>query len=145
MYIGASLALVADITPADLLVPSVALFMFVVTLIGGNGPLLVPLVADHLMGSKTYHSFHLSAAVEEGGGEEGGEVAYIVEARSGYDLQHAMLYILCTLYLASALVYYYSSYLLWKSKDTKTGPTLSVTPFDVLISNVSAEESNNIS
>jgi hypothetical protein len=120
MYIGASLALVADISPPDLLVPSVALFMFAVTLIGGNGPLLVPLVADHMLGPDSSHHFQFSAAVEQGGGAAGSEVTFVVEARSGYDLQQAMLYILCTLYLVSALVYYYCSYLLWKNKANTT-------------------------
>lgn len=120
MYIGASLALVADLTPEELIVPSVALFMFIITLIGGNGPLLVPLVADHLMGRKSYHNFKFSAAVGEGGGEMGTSTTYEVDARSGYDLQQAMLYILCSLYFASAVVYYWASCLL-RNKRVKDG------------------------
>ena len=119
MYIGASLALVADLTPEDLLVPSVALFMFLVTLLGGNGPLLVPLVADHFLGSRKHHTFHFTAAVGEGGGEAGSTMEYAVEARSGFDLQHALLYILCSLYLASAVVYFSVALRLLSGKNTR--------------------------
>jgi hypothetical protein len=61
MYIGASLALVADLTPSALLVPSTALFMFFVTIIAGNCPLLIPLGLNNVM-TKSYHTFIVSAA-----------------------------------------------------------------------------------
>lgn len=48
MYMGQSLAAITDlsVTPLAYITPSVALFMFVTTLIGGNTPLLIPLVAS---------------------------------------------------------------------------------------------------
>ena len=46
MYMGQALATITDasLTPAHHVTPAVALFMFVITMIGGNMPLLVPLV-----------------------------------------------------------------------------------------------------
>jgi hypothetical protein len=48
MYMGQSLAAITDasVTPAHYIAPSVALFMFVTTMIGGNTPLLIPLVSQ---------------------------------------------------------------------------------------------------
>jgi hypothetical protein len=48
MYMGQALAAITDlsVTPLAYITPSVALFMFVTTLIGGNTPLLIPLVAS---------------------------------------------------------------------------------------------------
>ena len=46
MYMGQALATITDqsLTPAHHVTPAVALFMFVITIIGGNMPLVVPLV-----------------------------------------------------------------------------------------------------
>jgi hypothetical protein len=50
MYLGQSLAVISDNTmiPDHLVTPSVALFMLIVTIIGGNSPLLVPGIAASL-------------------------------------------------------------------------------------------------
>lgn len=44
LYLGQALALLTDehIIPEHLLTPSIAFFMFLITIIGGNVPLLVP-------------------------------------------------------------------------------------------------------
>ena len=48
MYMGQALATITDhsLTPSHHVTPAVALFMFVITIIGGNMPLIVPLVAS---------------------------------------------------------------------------------------------------
>lgn len=48
MYMGQALATITDstVTPTECLTPAVALFMFVITIIGGNVPLLIPLVSS---------------------------------------------------------------------------------------------------
>eukprot|EP00602_Paraphysomonas_sp_CaronLab_P006014 CAMPEP_0185017394 /NCGR_PEP_ID=MMETSP1103-20130426/357_1 /TAXON_ID=36769 /ORGANISM="Paraphysomonas bandaiensis, Strain Caron Lab Isolate" /LENGTH=360 /DNA_ID=CAMNT_0027546793 /DNA_START=538 /DNA_END=1617 /DNA_ORIENTATION=+ len=114
MYIGASLALVADLTPVDLVVPSVALFMFIVTIIGGNATLLVPLTTSYLI-PHTYHNFQFTAAppvgsIDTSSGHSTYSYSYSVDRRSGYDLQEALLYIQCALYFLSAVVYYMSAW-----------------------------------
>ena len=50
VYLGQSLAVIADplIIPPRLLTTSVALFMLIITLIGGNSPLLIPFVQSTL-------------------------------------------------------------------------------------------------
>lgn len=44
---GQALATITDatVTPPECLTPAVAIFMFVITIIGGNMPLLIPLVS----------------------------------------------------------------------------------------------------
>jgi hypothetical protein len=48
MYMGQALATITDhsLTPSHHVTPAVALFMFIITIIGGNMPLIVPLVAS---------------------------------------------------------------------------------------------------
>ena len=121
MYIAASLALVADLTPPHLLVPSTALFMFVVTIIAGNCPLLVPLALNGLM-HKSYHTFTIDAApapvssdssvighFSSGSSDSGvgsANVQYFLTERSGHDLQEVMIVTICSLYAASAVIYF---------------------------------------
>ena len=115
MYIAASLALVADLTPPPLLVPSTALFMFFVTIIAGNCPLLVP-VGLNLVMQKSYHTFYVEAAATpdvfaaaggdgDGDGLSAAYVGYTSSERSGHDLQLVMTVLICSLYAVSSLIY----------------------------------------
>lgn len=103
MYLAASLALLADLTPSHLLVPSAALFMFFVTIIAGNCPLLVPLTLNVFI-DKTYHTFSIMAAPGEG--EPGEVVQYLATERSGEDLQWVMIATICALYVVSSFIYF---------------------------------------
>lgn len=118
MYIGASLALVADMTPPHLLVPSTALFMFFVTIIAGNCPLLVP-VGLNIVIDKSYHNFTIAAAavapevlsspvIASGvsGGLSAAYVEYTASERSGHDLQQVMIVLISSLYAVSSLIYF---------------------------------------
>lgn len=112
MYIGASLALVADLTPSVLLVPSTALFMFFVTIIAGNCPLLIPLGLNNVM-TKSYHTFIVSAAntpetstMRDIGNFVSSYVEYTATERSGRDLQQVMTVIICVLYAVSSVIYF---------------------------------------
>ena len=120
MYIAASLAVVADLTPPALLVPSTALFMFFVTIIAGNCPLLVPVALNVVM-HKSYHTFTVDAAPVAaesattasseqsawgGDGFLASSVQYSSSERSGRDLQQVMIVLICALYVASSLIYF---------------------------------------
>lgn len=128
MYLGASLALLSDVTPSNLIVPSVALFMFIVTLIGGNAPLLVPLILS--ISPITHYTFHFSAAppynptsitTSNSNSWLGSElINYSIKRRSGYDLQTTLVILFTILYLLSTLVYYICAYLLWKTPNYET-------------------------
>jgi hypothetical protein len=111
MYIGASLALLSDVTPPDLIVPSVALFMFIITLIGGNCPLLVPLVLS--LRPTTHHTFTFQAAPPVGSPLSQPSVLYEVTRRSGGDLQVALVILFTVLYLLGGLLYFLCAYSLW--------------------------------
>lgn len=68
LYLGQSLAIIAGPTavPATLVTQSVALFMFIVTIIGGNMPLLIPSVASVLQFSDATITFTASVAYSPG-------------------------------------------------------------------------------
>ena len=132
MYLGASLALLSDVTPPNLIVPSVALFMFIVTLIGGNAPLLVPLILS--LRPTTHHNFHFTAAApapptllssssssSSSPWLESAElINYSITRRSGTDLQITLVILFTILYLLSTLVYYICAYVLWKTPNYET-------------------------
>ena len=65
MYFGQVLAVLTDhrVTPAHYITQSVALFMFIVTLIGGNMPIFIPFTAG-LVGFKAQVDISFNAAVE---------------------------------------------------------------------------------
>ena len=65
---GQALAAITDgrVTPAHYVTPSVALFMFVITIIGGNMPLVVPFVAS-LVGYSADVDIHFDAAATYNG------------------------------------------------------------------------------
>jgi hypothetical protein len=114
MYIGASLALLSDVTPSDLIVPSVALFMFIITLIGGNCPLLVPLILS--LRPTTHHTFSFQAAPPLGSPFSlSSTIPFHVDRRSGVDLQIALVIIFSFLYLFGGLLYFLCAYSLWTS------------------------------
>jgi hypothetical protein len=116
MYIGASLALLSDVTPTDLIVPSVALFMFIITLIGGNAPLLVPLVLS--LRPITHHTFSFQAAPPAGSPLSESSILYSVTRRSGDDLQAALVILFVILYLLSSLLYFLCAYSLWGTSSS---------------------------
>lgn len=61
---GQSLATITDasVTPLHNITPSVALFMFVTTIIGGNVPLVVPLLSNLVVGYQGQVNIDFSAA-----------------------------------------------------------------------------------
>lgn len=121
MYLGASLALLSDVTPSNLIVPSVALFMFIVTLIGGNAPLLVPLILS--ISPITHFTFHFTAASPYEPTNlllQSESTNYSIIRRSGTDLQTTLIILFTILYLLSTLVYYICAYLLWKTPNYET-------------------------
>lgn len=67
-----ALAAITDIsvTPISYITPSVALFMFVTTLIGGNTPLLIPLVSS-MVGFSDDINIDFNAASEYNGDGSG--------------------------------------------------------------------------
>ena len=120
MYIGASLALVADLTPPHLLVPSTALFMFFVTIIAGNCPLLIPWALNGII-HKTYHTFTIEAAPIPPAFMSvisndtlstsrmhvfADTVEYFSRERSAHDLRVVMVVTICALYAISSVVYF---------------------------------------
>lgn len=73
---GQVLATLTDlsVTPAHYITPSVALFMFVATIIGGNTPLLIPLVMESVGYSAQVYIDFTAASVYAG--EQSGELLY---------------------------------------------------------------------
>lgn len=104
MYIGSSLSFISDITiVASAVVPSIALFMFAVTIIGGNAPLLVPFVLRYGVKKSTY-TYHVDAASPDA--TSGSDFTFVVSQDSSVMLQDTLIWVLCSLYLASAITYF---------------------------------------
>lgn len=64
MYLSQSLAVLTDdyIIPQRLVTQSVALFMFIITIIGGNVPLLIPYLCSNVVGYTAKVNIHFTAA-----------------------------------------------------------------------------------
>jgi hypothetical protein len=103
MYIGASLALITDLALPSLVVPSVALFMFFITIIGGNMPFLVPLIIS--LSENIQYKFTFSAAQLAGTDTVILPSVLSASTTSGVVLRDAMLLSICSLYLVSSILY----------------------------------------
>ena len=104
MYIGSSLSFISDITVLpSAVVPSIALFMFAVTIIGGNAPLLVPFVLRYGVKTTTY-TYHVDAASADAA--LNGDVTFVASQDSSIMLQDTLIWVLCSLYVASAIIYF---------------------------------------
>ena len=102
---GQVLATLTDlsVTPAHYITPSVALFMFVATIIGGNTPLLIPLVMDTVGYSAQVYIDFAAASVYIG--EQSGELLceYYCRIYSYVNEIYSCMYKIC--------IYIYIAYL----------------------------------
>lgn len=133
MYIGASLALVSDLTSPGLVTPSIALFMFLVTILGGNAPFLVPMASSLLPDYQ--HTFAFSAAPPAGTPPDGAEMAFAVQATSGRVLRDSLLIVVCSLYVVSSAMYLLCAYILMQegtSAPEASGPAVKKRHLDQL-------------
>eukprot|EP01037_Dinobryon_pediforme_P036177 gene36177-42988_t len=91
LYFSQCLAIVTDaaVVPSDLVAPSVALFMFIITLIGGNFPVLIPLF-ESLVGFDRSVSVEFTAAGYCGSATEGQTVSFTVENSDASKLQYSL-------------------------------------------------------
>lgn len=104
MYIGLSLAAVVDLVPQRMTTMSVALYMCVITFVGGSATLLVPLLKGWY---DEDHTFTFRAAPRAGSAhtEESTVMTFHVERSGGQGLQYSLLTLFTTFYVLSALLY----------------------------------------
>lgn len=86
--------------PAELITPSVALFLLVTTAIGGNATVLVPLMQTFSTHEKETITFSAASTSIAGATAE-----YSVEQTSAAQLQQALVYSLILCYGLSGLLY----------------------------------------
>lgn len=104
MYIGLSLAAVADMVPQSMTTTSIALYMCVITFIGGSATLLVPLLKGWY---DEDHTFTFRAAPQAGSeeAEDSSSTTFHVHRSGGRGLQYSLLTLFTTFYVLSALLY----------------------------------------
>ncbi|RYH05343.1 hypothetical protein EON65_44985 [archaeon] len=115
VYLSQSLALITDaqIAPGHLTPPSVALFMMVVTLIGGNAPLFIPTLLP-LVGFNQDVTLTISAKGSDP--NESGDVQYNVDNTDSKQLQYSLLYSLSACYGGAAVLYLLAFWMMRKDK-----------------------------
>lgn len=47
MWIGITLAIILELVPSDIRTSAIAIYLFIITNVGGNTPLLVPPIKNH--------------------------------------------------------------------------------------------------
>jgi hypothetical protein len=117
-YLGQSIALLSDATSPRIIVTSVSLFMFVITLMAGNAPLLVPAVRAMFASKFDYVAVYFDAASEypgyiPHGFEDTQSVTYpndnhfSVQLSGGgsRSLQWSLIVIFVSLYISSGILY----------------------------------------
>eukprot|EP00600_Ochromonadales_sp_CCMP1393_P015091 CAMPEP_0174998818 /NCGR_PEP_ID=MMETSP0005-20121125/1711_1 /TAXON_ID=420556 /ORGANISM="Ochromonas sp., Strain CCMP1393" /LENGTH=750 /DNA_ID=CAMNT_0016253479 /DNA_START=331 /DNA_END=2583 /DNA_ORIENTATION=+ len=107
LYLSQMLAVISDhnITEQFLVTQTVALFMFIITIIGGNIPVLIPFVASLVgYGASVDISFEAAALYTP---DQDGSVyeTFTVEHRDPRQLQYSLLWVLCVCYGLSGVLY----------------------------------------
>lgn len=108
MYIGLSLAILTDLTPAEIVVPSTAVFMFAVNIVSGNAPLIVPLLQSYFSSREEDYTFIFTAAPMQGSAAAAAGLSSVTfsTAQTGANpLQRSMLWAIGGLYVLSGLLY----------------------------------------
>lgn len=97
--------------------------MFIVTLIGGNAPLLVPMVLS--LRPITHHTFTFQAAPPVGSPYSSeSSIPYEILRRSGVDLQMSLIILFAILYLTSSIFYYICAYTLWIGTNNSSSSSI---------------------
>lgn len=109
-YLGQSLALLTDLTDPQYLVSSVALFMFFITIIAGNMPLVVPAVQDVIaasLGPVTVTVTAMQPWSSDSTAESATTQSYDVQLPHGgaRSLQLTLVYVLACVYTISFVLY----------------------------------------
>lgn len=106
VYLSQALALVTDqrVIPSGLLTPSVALFMLIITIIGGNSPLLVPGLLS-AVGYGEDVSIAFTAASADPAAPAGEDVSFSVLHADASQMQYTLMYALGGCYGLSGLLY----------------------------------------
>lgn len=97
------------VVPSDLVAPSVALFMFIITLIGGNFPVLIPLF-ESLVGFDRSVSVEFTAAGYCGSATEGQTVSFTVENSDASKLQYSLALVMTLSYFLAGALYLVAAY-----------------------------------
>jgi MFS family permease len=102
MWIGVTIALLVDLTPKGMVATSVAIALFVVTLIGGNLVIGVPEIREAYAGVNTELNF---VAALPYGANETLQTAFTVSQDSSIGLQNALLWLGPAVYLFSSVLF----------------------------------------
>ncbi|KAJ1437759.1 major facilitator superfamily domain-containing protein [Ochromonadaceae sp. CCMP2298] len=105
LYLGQTLALISDRsnTRPVQLTQAVALFMFIITIIGGNVPVLIPFVAGVVGGREVQVDFEASSQYAPQ--QEPSPATYSVSHRDPKELQVSLMVVLGACYGLSGLLY----------------------------------------
>jgi len=89
--------------------------MFVITLVGGNAPLLVPLATSLIAVSPPNVTIRFTANGSPA--DNGDDISYYVESENAVRLQLALAWVFGSLYLVSACLYLWATVILRQSAD----------------------------
>lgn len=119
IYFSQALAMVSDhrIVARDLVTSSVALFMLIVTIMGGNAPLLIPCLMP-LVGYDEQVNLHFTASSSDPSSPPVDE-HYSVSNDDAQKLQRVLLYSLGGCYLLSGMLYLLAYFIMRQSKTSK--------------------------
>eukprot|EP01035_Chromulina_nebulosa_P018884 gene18884-24676_t len=105
VYLSQTLAILSDLSPADSIVTSIALFMFFITLIGGNTPVLVPLVHNSIQSSIADVNITFTASSIYTTNSTTSINEFIVSNPNALGLQITLAGLLGLVYVVSALLF----------------------------------------
>lgn len=116
VYFSQALALISDsrVVPRDLVTPSVALFMLIITIIGGNSPLLIPSLMP-VVGFDRDVVIDFTAASSDPT-NAATDISYAVANSDAKKLQYTLVYALGGCYAISGILYLVAFYLMARSK-----------------------------
>lgn len=106
MYLSQTLALITDhqFIPTRLITSAVALFMLIITIIGGNSPLLIPLI-EEFVGYDAQVIVQFQATAPYTGNPDPITTTFNILNNDANKLQYSMMYALIGCYSLSGLLY----------------------------------------
>ncbi len=91
--------------PPDLVAPSVAFFMFIITIIGGNFPVLIPLFESWVGFDQPVTVQFTAANYKDDPNTNGGVITMRVQNSDARKLQYSIVYVLAMAYTLAGLLY----------------------------------------
>jgi hypothetical protein len=118
VYLSQSLALITDrrVVSSHLITPAVALFMLIITIIGGNAPFLIPLFLP-AVGFQQGVLIDFTAASADPAAK--GEVHWSVENSDAKQLQYSLVYSLAICYALPVVLYMIAYFMMAKEDEER--------------------------